>query len=94
MPKYIYTVKKLGDLSSRNIKKVECTDIGDVYRMLAYCYKQLNKKTRDDFSCIIKAERWISFDGDGHEIFRFRFHVRRDSENEYLHIYEFIKCPH
>lgn len=92
MAKYIHTVKKLGELSTKNIKKVECSDIVEVFRMLAYCYKQLNKKTRDDNTHIIKADRWTSLDGDGHEIVRFKFHVRNDSENEYLYIYEFIRC--
>ena len=92
MPKYIHTVKKLGDLSSRNIRKTECSDEAEVWKILAYCYKQLNKSTRDDCEHIIKGDNWIAFDGLGKEILRFKFHVRYDSDNEYLHIYEFSKC--
>ena len=94
MAHFIHTVKKLGDHVTKNIQKTEGRYTSDVYRLLAYCYKQLNKDTRTEmpFGRIVKAECWKSIDGDGDEIIRFKFQVRHDSDNEYLHIYEFIKC--
>ena len=91
MAKLIVTVKKLGNLYEAKKDKVIREDAEGVYKTLAYCFKQLNKKTRDG-KYIIKAEYWTTIDGDGDKIYRFKFHVRYDENNEYLYIYEFIKC--
>lgn len=91
--KWRHTIKKLGDLSCKTTEKMEGSIKEDAYRLLAWCFKQLNKKTRDDNTHIIKAEQWNALDGEGDLIFRFKFLARYDSDNEYLHIYEFIKCP-
>ena len=95
MAKYIHTVKKLGEHVTKNIQKTEGSYAADAYKLLAYCYKQLNEDTRTGmaFGRIIDAYCWESIDGDGDKILRFKFQVRHDTDNEYIHIYEFIKCP-
>lgn len=91
MAKMIITKKKLGDLYEAKREKTTSESPVTVYLELAYCFKQLNKKTRDP-NFIIKAEYWTPVDGDGDKIHRFKFHVRYDENNEYLYVYEFIKC--
>ena len=91
MAKMIITEKKLGELYETKRNKTTSDSPETVYYTLAYCFKQLNKKTRDG-NFIIKAEYWTPMDGDGDKIHRFKFHVRYDENNEFLYIYEFIKC--
>ena len=91
MPKMIITEKKLGELFSNDRIKRFTKDGEEVFKMLAYCFKELNKQTRTEKN-IIHAKYWIAMDGDGDKIHRFNFHVRYDENNEYLYIYEFIKC--
>ena len=91
MAQMIITEKKLGELYETKREKKTSDNPTTVYYTLAYCFKQLNKKTRDG-NYIIKAEHWTTIDGDGDKIHRFKFHVRYDENNEFLYIYEFNKC--
>lgn len=91
MAHMIVTKKKLGELYENEKTKTIQRDEMEVYKMLAYCFRELNKNTRTE-KCIIKAESWTAIDGDGDKIYRFKFHVRYDENNEFLYIYEFNKC--
>lgn len=91
MAQMIITKKKLGELYETKREKTTSEDTANIYYTLAYCFKQLNKGTRDG-KFIIKAEYWTTVDGDGDKIHRFKFHVRYDENNEFLYVYEFIKC--
>ena len=91
MAQMIVTQKKLGELYENKRTKMIQEDEVQVYKTLAYCFQELNKRTRTE-KYIIKAESWTTIDGDGDKIYRFKFHVRYDENNEFLYIYEFIKC--
>ncbi len=91
MAKMIFTEKKLGELFETKRTKNVQEDEEQVYKMLAYCFRELNKQTRTAKQ-IIKSWFWTTIDGDGDKIYRFKFHIRYDENNEFLYIYEFIKC--
>ena len=91
MAQMIVTEKKLGELYENKRTKMIQQDEVQVYKTLAYCFQELNKRTRTE-KYIIKAEAWTTIDGDGDKIYRFKFHVRYDENNEFLYIYEFNKC--
>ena len=91
MPKMIVTQKKLGELYENKRTRIIYEEDSKIYKTLAYCFQELNKRTRTE-THIIKAEHWTPMDGDGDKIHRFKFHVRYDENNEYLYIYEFTKC--
>lgn len=91
MAKMIVTERKLGELYENKRTKVVQEDETQVYKTLAYCFQELNKQTATE-KFIIKRWFWTTIDGDGDKIYRFKFHVRYDENNERLYVYEFIKC--
>ena len=89
--KYILKVKKLGETLPESISTTISTDPQNVLKLLAECFREVNKKTRKN-SKIIKAEFWPAMDANGDEIQRFRFRLRYDENNDYLYIYSFEGC--
>ena len=87
----IVTEKKLGELYENKRTKMIQKDEVQVYKTFAYCFQELNKITRTE-KYIIKAKTWTTIDVDGDTIYRFKFHVRYDENNEFIYIYEFNKC--
>lgn len=91
MAKMIITEKKIGEPYNTERAKTVQEDETQVYKMLAYCFQEFNEQTRTEKK-IIKDAFWTAMDGDGDKIYRFKFHVRYDENNEYVYIYEFYKC--
>ena len=78
--RYILKVKKLGETLPESIKTEKIEDPEKVLKLLAFCFREVNKKTRKN-SKIIKAEFWPAMDANGDEIQRFRFRLRTCSRS-------------
>ena len=89
--KYILKIKKLGETLPECVNTIICEDPQKVFKCLAECFREVNKKTRKN-NKIIQAEFWPAMDGNGDEIQRFKFRLRYDENNDYLYIYSFEDC--
>ena len=86
--KYKLVVSRLENGEKKQVNISIVSEPLAVMRMLASCYRDVNKKTRK-IDKITKAAAWEAFTSEGISCPRFRFDLIYDELNHYIYEYDF-----